>query len=164
MNNRIIIRDFVENDIEPVLGIFNYFAGHSFAVYSEYPITIAHFKKMLDQVRTALVIQEEEKIIGFGYISNFKPFPNFNSTGLLTYFILPEYTGQGIGTTLFTELLSKGKQIGITNYLAHISSKNKQSIQFHKKLGFEEVGLFKNVATKFNEPFDMVWVQKQFND
>ena len=72
-----------------------------------------------------------------------------------------DYTGLGLGTKLLNELISAGKKIGITNYLAHISSQNTQSLNFHKKHGFEEVGRFKKVAIKFNNFIDVVWVQKQ---
>lgn len=164
MKEKIVIRDYTGTDLEGLLKVFNYFAENSFAVYSEVPLSEEHFRMMMAQARVSLVVLDGDKIIGFGYIGKYKPFPNFNRTGLLTYFILPEYTGKGVGTRLFNNLLSKGKQIGITNYLAHISSKNTQSLQFHNKQGFEEVGLFKNVAAKFNEPFDIVWVQKQFTD
>ena len=105
---------------------------------------------------------ELERIIGFGYLSEFKPFSNFNQTGVLTYFILTEYTGKGLGTRIINELISFGKKEGITNYLAQISSKNKQSINFHKKHGFVEVGNFKEVGIKFNQKFDIIWMQKIF--
>jgi phosphinothricin acetyltransferase len=163
MNDDILIRDFTESDLDGMLAIFNYFAEISFAVYSNIPFTTAHIKKIAEEIKIGLVVEMGNKMIGFGYISPFKPFPNFNNTGLLTYFILPGYTGKGVGTRLFEELISRGKEIGITNYLANISSKNQQSLSFHKKMGFEEVGNFKNVAAKFNEPFDMIWVQKQYN-
>lgn len=164
MNDGIVFRPYEINDIEGMLAVFNYFAVNSYAVYSEVPITKEQFTLMLSQTRVTLVIQSGNQIIGFGYISKFKPFPNFNKTGVLTYFILPEYTGKGIGGHLFNALTSLGRDIGITNYLANISSKNIQSLQFHKKMGFKETGLFKNVANKFNEPFDIVWVQKQFGE
>jgi L-amino acid N-acyltransferase len=163
MIGKALIRELTKDDLEEILSIFNYFAANSFAVYSNIPLTIKHIEKMADEIKVGLVVEVENKTAGFGYVTYFKPFPNFKNTGVLTYFILPEYTGKGLGTQLFERLILKGKEIGITNYLANISSKNQQSLNFHKKLGFEEVGNFKNVASKFDESFDMIWVQKQFN-
>jgi len=65
-----------------------------------------------------------------------------------------------LGRKIINELISTGKKHGITNYLAQISSKNKQSLNFHKKHGFVEVGKFKDVGTKFDQNFDIVWMQK----
>lgn len=164
MEETITLRKYSEADLESMLDIFNYFAQNSFAVYCDFPLLPDQFRKVVEQMRVALILEAGDKIIGFGYISSYKPFPNFKNTGVLTYFILPEYTGRGYGTKLFETLISEGIQAGITNYLAHISSKNNQSLSFHKKHGFEEVGIFKNVAYKFNDSFDIVWMQKQYNN
>ena len=75
-----------------------------------------------------LVLECRNKVIGFGFVAPYKPFKSFNHTEVLTYFILSEFTCKGLGTKLFSKLILKGKDLGITNYIAHISSKNEQSI------------------------------------
>jgi L-amino acid N-acyltransferase YncA len=162
VKDNCVIRNYKKEDAGGMLSIFNHFAEHSYAVYCDFPLTTIQFEKLIEQIKIGLVIESDNKIIGFGYIGSYKPYPNFNRTGVLTYFILPEYTGQGLGTKLFDKLIEEGLNAGITNYLAHISSMNSQSLNFHKKQGFETAGLFKNVADKFGNPFDVVWVQKQF--
>lgn len=164
MTQEISICNYKENDLGEMLTIFNHFVKVSFAVYCDTEINIDQFKKLIEHARIILILRKNEKVIGFGYIGNYKPYQNFDRTGVLTYFIIPQYTGRGLGTQLFTELISKGKNIGITNYLAHISSKNEQSLRFHENHGFEEVGRFKNLAVKLGEEIDIVWVQKQFGD
>ena len=134
----------------------------SFAAYPETALSPDRLKELMKPAKVNLVLQKDKTIIGFGYICGFKPLPNFSHTGTLTYFIRPEFTGQGLGTKLFNELINRGKDLGITNYLAHISSRNEQSLNFHKKMGFDEVGRFKNVGRKFGKDIDMVWVQKEF--
>lgn len=160
----IQIRNASENDLTSIMEIVNHFALNSFSVYSEEIIPDTFAKSRFQEAKVFLMLQNHKQTIGFGFIIPYKPFKNFSHTGVLTYFIYENYTGMGLGTKLLHELISRGKEIGITNYLAHISSKNIQSLNFHKKHGFEEVGRFKNVATKFNEPIDVVWVQKQFNN
>lgn len=161
MSEEKFIRNYEEKDLEAMLQIFNSFAQKSFAVYSDSEISIEKFRWMIEQAVITLVLEKNNQVIGFGYISRYKPYSNFNRTGVLTYFILPEYTGAGLGTKLFNELILRGKALGITNYLANISSKNEQSLKFHEKHGFNEVGRFRNVATKFGELIDVVWVQKE---
>ena len=124
-----------------------------------YPISFAADKAK--EAKVYLIIEISWEVIGFGLIAPYRPYKNFDRTGVLTYFILPEYTGRGLGTKLLNELILAGQKIGITNYLAHISSQNAQSLNFHKKNGFEEVGGLKKVAVKFNKFIDVVWVQKQ---
>ena len=163
MNNEIIIRSSRESDLDEVLSIVNTFVKDSFAAYTDedYPLSIAI--EWSEKAKIFLVLETGNKVIGFGFLAPYKPFKSFSHTGVLTYFILPEYTEKGLGTKLFNELVLKGKDLGITNYLAHISSKNEQSLNFHKKHGFQIVGRFKDMSVKLGESVDVVWVQKQFN-
>jgi phosphinothricin acetyltransferase len=88
------------------------------------------------------------------------PFETFSHTGILTYFILPEYTNKGYGTRMLMQLIKDAEINGIHNILVCIVSKNTQSINFHRKHDFIECGKFKNVGYKFNQFFDLIWMQK----
>jgi phosphinothricin acetyltransferase len=79
----------------------------------------------------------------------------------ITYFIHPEFTGMGIGTAFLEHLLEAGSALGITNFLAHISSLNTGSIRFHQRHGFTECGRFIDVGRKLDQSFDMVWLQRR---
>jgi L-amino acid N-acyltransferase YncA len=163
MNNEIIIRNKKEEDTERILEIVNSFVKDSFAAYSDEYYSPSIVDEWSKKAKVFLVLEMENKIVGFGFVAPYKPHKSCSHVGVLTYFILKEYSGKGLGTKLINRLISKGKNLGITNYLAHISSKNEQSLNFHKKHGFQEVGRFKNMAVKLGESLDMVWVQKQFN-
>ncbi|MCE1187849.1 MAG: N-acetyltransferase family protein [Ignavibacteria bacterium] len=155
------IRILTAEDMGAARDIFNYFALNEFAVYCEFALTSEQFAKAMDDKIISLAACFEERVVGYSCLTKFKPFPNFARTALLAYFIKPEFTGKGLGSLLLDELFTLGKQKGITNYLAHISSKNEQSLNFHRKHGFVEAGRFFNVADKFGEPFDIIWMQKQ---
>jgi phosphinothricin acetyltransferase len=159
----ITIRDFRQNDLDAMLVVFNSFVRNSHAAYPESELSRESFEKLLAQARIIVTLRDEEAVVGFGFISAYKPLANFDHTGVLTYFILPDYTCMGLGTRLLHELLRRGRDAGITNYLAHISSRNEQSLNFHRKHGFKEVGRFREVARKFGELIDVVWVQKQLH-
>jgi len=163
MNNELIIRPKTEEDLEKILEVVNSFVENSFAAYQDeaYPPTIVD--EWTKKARVFLVLETGNEVVGFGFVASYRPFKSFNHVGVLTYFILQEYTGKGLGTILINKLISKGKALGITNYLAHISSKNEQSLNFHIKHGFREVGRFKDMSVKLGESVDMVWVQKQLN-
>ena len=51
--------------------------------------------------------------------------------------------------------------MGLNSLLANISSRNRQSLEFHLKNGFRECARFLKVGHKFGEDFDAVWLQKQ---
>jgi phosphinothricin acetyltransferase len=164
IKDNITIRDFEKSDLDELRAVFNSFVRDSYAAYPESELSGEQFNKLLAQAKIILTLQAGERTIGYGYISSYKPLANFDHTGVLSYFILADYTGMGYGSVLLNELFSRGKEIGITNYLAHISSRNEQSLNFHKKHGFKEVGRFRNAAKKFGQAIDVVWVQKQMEE
>jgi phosphinothricin acetyltransferase len=81
-------------------------------------------------------------------------------TGMLTYFILPEFTGKGLGSRLLERLTAEAEKMGMTSLVANMASKNTASILFHTRHEFTEAGRLHNAGTKFGERFDVVWMQK----
>jgi phosphinothricin acetyltransferase len=49
----------------------------------------------------------------------------------------------------------------VETILASISSRNEGSLRFHRKHGFRECGCFEGVGRKFDQDFDVVWMQKR---
>ena len=155
-----VIRSVTSGDREAVIAIFNRFIRESFAAYGEGEMPLERFDDFLRVTTIFRVIEDRGDVIGFGFVKPYRNELSMARTGMLTYFILPEFTGQGLGTRMLRELTEAGGEKGITNWLAHISSRNEQSLAFHKKHGFEQVGRFRSVGVKFGEPFDIVWMQK----
>ena len=90
----------------------------------------------------------------------FLPFAAFKKTGMLTYFIAPEFTGRGLGTRMLGRLVEDAKKSGQKVLVANIASRNEASIRFHAKQGFTVAGNLTGVGEKFGEPFDVVWMQR----
>ena len=51
-------------------------------------------------------------------------------------------------------------ELNIKTLVAKISSENKVRIAFHEKHGFKICGRIAKVGSKFNQPFDVVIMQK----
>jgi len=157
-----LIRKIKEDDLPSVLKIFNYFTENSMAAYGDEPVGLEFvlgFKEMAVE-ECFKVIEYDKEIIGFGLIRKYAKGSTFKATAVLTYFIMPEHTGKGLGTKMLHQFTSSAKEKGIKNLLAHISSENETSLNFHRKHGFTECGRFKSIGVKFEKEFDVVWVQK----
>ena len=77
----------------------------------------------------------------------------------------------GIGKALYEKLEEELKKMGILNINACIACPvkesrflNDDSIRFHSHMGYSEVGRFHNSGFKFNEWFDMVWMEKMIGE
>ena len=146
------------------MDIFNYHVVHGFAAYPEEPLNGSFF----DFVKTiiyggAFYVLEtgEKKVVGFGFLKKYHPYPAFNRTAEAGYFILPEFTRNGLGGLLLEMLEKDARAMGVDNLVANISSLNPPSLEFHKKHGFSECGRFEKILTKFGLDLDIVWMQKK---
>jgi phosphinothricin acetyltransferase len=158
-----IMEPMQPEDGQAVIGIYNYFVLHSLAAYPDQKVPKNHFKKFWDMIHgypAIMVKLKNGEPLGFGFLHPYRPIHTMQHTAEVTYFILPEYTGYGIGTKILTYLESMAPEFGIEILLANIASKNRQSLNFHRKNGFIECGRFKRIIRKNGLEFDMVWMQK----
>ncbi len=163
----LVIREATPEDTQGMLEIFNYYIENSFAAYLETPVGPEFFQTSHDEGESNksehspfYVIEENNRVIGIGALRPYFPFRNFQHTGVVSYFILPEYTREGLGAKLLDILCQDAKKKNMKSLLANVSSKNQASLSFHLKHGFVECGRFKAAGKKFETYFDIVWLQK----
>lgn len=144
-----------------IVDIFNYYVENSFATYTATRVPHGFFDAFLKSALAITACDGNGEIVGFGMLGVGSRTPAFSHTAEITYFIKPEYTGKGIGTSLLERLIVEAKKNNITSILASVSSKNRGSIRFHLKNGFRLAGRFLNVGRKSGQLFDIVWMQKQ---
>lgn len=152
-----------EQDREPVIDLFNYYIGNSFAAYPEQKVPYDFFALFLEACRqypSAIARCRNGTFAGFGMLRPHNPMPAFRHTAEITYFLRPDLTGNGIGTQMLSFLEEAGRKKEITTILASISSLNEGSIRFHARHGFTECGRFFRVGRKKGVVFDTVWMQK----
>lgn len=163
MENTVQLQEITMYDREQVMAIFNHYIEHSFAAYLENPLPLEAFDRMLSEASgypTAVLRDGEGKIWGFGMLRPHKAIPEFRHTAEVMYFMHPDYRNRGLGKTVLRFLESEGRKHGIKNLLAHISSRNPQSLEFHARNGFSQCGRFEAVGKKHGELFDTIWMQK----
>jgi len=149
-------------DREPIIDIFNYYIEHTFAAYPESKVPYEFFDVLLRMSAgyPAVVAKDKNgKVIGFGMLRKHSPMPAFLDVAEITYFIMPDRTGKGIGGAMLEHLVREAKKKHITSILASISSLNQGSIAFHQKHGFKECGCFRRIGRKNGQAFDTVWMQ-----
>jgi L-amino acid N-acyltransferase YncA len=146
-----------------VIDIYNYYIETSFAAYLDTKVSYEYFDRFLSVTRgfPAFVVQSENgETVGFGFLHPYHHASTFQKSVEVSYFLSPHHTGKGIGNQLLQELTEMAKDLGIENIFANVSSRNEGSINFHKKHGFHECGVMRNVGQKFNQTFDIIWMQK----
>ena len=152
-----------DKDRKPVIDIFNYFIENSFAAFPEIKVNYEFFDRILNMTQgyPAIIVKDKLcKVIGFAFLHAYHPMETFKRVAEISYFIMPEFTGKGIGKTIIENFIKKAKESNIHSILACISSLNDKSIRFHLKNGFIECGRFRKIGRKFGIDFDVVWMQR----
>ncbi len=145
------IRRMEEKDIDAVTMIFNYYIentncnwqreGRPRAFYADWLVT--H-----DDAHPAYVLEEAGEVIGFASLSTFRGVNGYDKILENTIYVMPGHQGKGYGAQLMQTLIDAGKRMGLWAVTAWIDSDNASSIAFHKKYGFYEVGVMKNIGNK----------------
>lgn len=154
---------FSRRDGPGILEVFNHFVEHSFAAYPVRRVGdefVTRLEGVAGEYPVLTVKDELGRVAGFGLLHAFHPADSFRRTAEIGYFLRPDIVGQGVGTALLDELTRGARKKGIRTLLASISSRNEQSLAFHRRRGFVEVGRFRAVGEKFGQDFDVVYMQK----
>jgi len=157
------IHPIMEDGRIPIIDIFNYYVENSFAAYPDAKVpyeAFDTFRQLSEGYPSGVIKMQNGTIVGFGMLRSYNPISVFSQTAEVTYFLHPDYTGKGLGIMLLEFFEYHGREKGITNILASISSRNPRSIAFHKKNGFVKCGCFKNAGKKRGQLIDVVWMQK----
>ena len=150
----------------PVIDIFNDYIRHSHAAFLAEPVDYTffdHFLRLSRGYPAVAVRSAEQEVVGFAFLRPHFSQAAFKRAAEVTYFILPEHTRKGLGTTILELFVEQAGALGIDSILACVSSKNLESVRFHQKNGFREVGRFVKVGRKFGEDFDAIWLQKRLS-
>ena len=110
---------------------------------------------------------EDGKIIGYAYANTFKGRKAYDWSVETTVYVRRDAKRNGIGRRLYECLEQSLKKMGVLNMNACIASAKvddafltNDSMYFHSRMGFTEVGRFHNSGYKFGRWYDMIWMEK----
>ena len=160
----IQIRTYTITDCPAILAIINEAILTSTALYDYHPRTleqqIAIFEDKISKDFPIIVAEENNQVIGFGYYSEFRFREAYKFTVEHSVYAAKNYIGKGVGKLLLSELIQLAKAQKMHTMIGVIDSENLNSISFHEKFGFEEVGYIKESGYKFDRWLDSVFMQK----
>jgi phosphinothricin acetyltransferase len=108
-----------------------------------------------------LVAERDGGLLGYAYANHFRPRRAYRFCLEDSVYLSDAAKGQGVGTLLLAELMSRCEALGARQMLAVIGdSTNLGSIGVHRKLGFEHVGVLRAAGWKFERWLDVVMMQK----
>lgn len=107
-----------------------------------------------------LVIEDERRVVGYAYASPHRDRPAYQWSVEVSAYVDENAHRKGQGRALYTALFDILVQQGFANAYAGITLPNPSSVGFHRAMGFEEIGTFREVGFKFGTWHDVAWLQR----
>ena len=174
MSSDIYIRKASISDAEELLTIYTDYVLNS-AVTFEYDVpTKEEFENRIEHTLEKypyLVAVQEDKILGYAYASQFHTRAAYQWNAETSIYVKKKQRQTGIGRMLYTHLEQALKAQGVLNLNACIAYTECEdehltnaSVKFHEKMGYSIAGRFHQCGYKFDQWYDMVWMEKHIGE
>lgn len=104
-----------------------------------------------------LICEDESQMLGYAYAGVHRERAAYRWSVDVAIYVSQTCRGQGFGTALSTVLFKLLRIQGYFKAYAGITLPNPASVQLHQRLGFEPVGIFKQVGYKAGAWQDVSW-------
>lgn len=163
----IKLRNYTENDADTIVAIINHVILNSTALYDYNPRNVALqieiFDEKLKKGFPIIVATLDEKVVGFGYYSEFRFRDAYRFTVEHSVYVDHNFHGKGIGKLIMNELILLAKQQKLHTMIGVIDAENESSITFHEQFGFTKVAVLKETGYKFDRWLHSIIMQKMLD-
>ena len=150
-------------DAEAIRSIYNVEVTQSTVTFDLEPRSLAAQREWLlarSGAHSAIVAVAGDEVIGFGSLSPWKDRPAYRTSVEDSVYVHRAHQGKGIGRLLLGRLVEVATSSGFHAVFGRIVGGHEASIGLHQSLGFEVIGVEKEVGRKFGKWLDVVIVEK----
>ena len=164
---KIIIRPVTAADAAELVAIYAPYVLETSVTYEYEVPSVEEFRGRIENTTKNypyLAAVEDGEILGYAYSSSFHPRAAFRWSAEATVYLKQEAHGRGIGRMLYEKLEEILKKQNVQTIIALIADPNPESVAFHEKLGYREVGRLTNCAYKLGQWRGMFYMEKHIGD
>lgn len=159
----IKIRPATVADLPKILEIVNHAILNTTAIYDYDSRNLEQQRTWFDEKQSSqfpiIVAEYNKEVMGFGTFGPFRIKIGYRFTVEHSVYVSEKYVGKGIGKLILQRLIELAKENKFHTMIGVIDASNSGSIEFHKKFGFIETGLLKEVGYKFDKWLDVCLMQ-----
>lgn len=165
---KVQIRDANVNDAESIAAIYNDAVLNTTAIWNETVVDTANREKWIADRQgmgypVLVAVADDGMVLGYASFGDWRAFDGYRHTVEHSVYVNKNRRGAGIGKALMVALIDRARMNGKHVMVAGIEAGNVASIQLHYQLGFVQVGLLKEVGTKFGRWLDLAFLQLQLD-
>ena len=161
----IRVRAATESDLPQLTEIYNYYVERTPITFDMETYTVerrrAWFQQFAPTGRYRLVVAKKAgEILGYAGTMRFRPKAVYDTTVETTIYCRHDAVGQGVGARLYAELFASIADEDVHRIVAGYTLPNPASAKLHRRLGFQEIGVFREVGRKFGQYWDVAWNER----
>ena len=151
MNNTYTIREAVPDDAEKMISYLNQVGGESDNLLigeNEFTVPIEGVKRKLAMSKDSensivLIALENDQIIARAELEGYYP-ARIRHRAKFSISVKKEYWNQGIGTEMIKRIFEQAKNLKIRIIELEVIADNERGINLYHKMGFADIGIYKD--------------------
>ncbi len=150
-------------DAEATRTIYNAEVTGSTVTFDLVPRSLAEQQDWIDARSGAMAVvvaETDGEVVGFASLSPYRSRPAYATTVEDSVYVRHDQRGAGVGRALLAEMVEVAGTRGFHTVMARIVGGHDASIGLHRSLGFEQVGVEREVGRKFGRWLDVVLMQR----
>jgi len=161
----VLIRPGMLADAPGLNAVYNHFVENTAVTFDVTPMSLEDRKRWLRRFADGgpyrlLVAVSHSALVGFACSKQFRAKEAYATSVETTIYLTPEETGQGTGALLYAALFEALAAEDVHRAYAGITIPNEASVALHRKLGFRNVGIYREVGRKFGRYWNVQWFEK----
>ena len=160
----MIIQEAQERDLAGITEIYNDAVAHTTAIWNDVVVDEANRSEWVAAHRARgfpvlVAVEPGGDVLGYATFGDWRAWDGYRHTVEHSVYVRADQRGRGIGATLLAELIERARGLGMHVMVAGIEAGNTGSVRLHERLGFENVGVLRQVGSKFGSWLDLVFLQ-----
>jgi RimJ/RimL family protein N-acetyltransferase len=151
MNNTYIIREAVPDDAEKMISYLNQVGGESDNLMhgkNEFNVPVEGVKRKLAMSKDSensvvLIALDNDQIIARAELVGYYP-ARIRHRAIFSISVKKEYWNQGIGTEMIEKIFEQAKNMKIRIIELEAITDNERGIHLYHKMGFADIGIYKD--------------------
>ncbi|MGJ7532483.1 MULTISPECIES: GNAT family N-acetyltransferase [Variovorax] len=159
------ILDAEPHHMAAVQAIYSHYVLHDLCSFEEEVPTVEQMQArrtdVLQRGLPYLVALKDGQVVGYAYATAYRARSAYRHTVEDSIYVAQGMHGHGIGKALLREVIRRCTDGGFTQMVACVgNSANTGSLRLHESLGFEQVGVLRDIGFKFGQWVDTVLLQR----
>lgn len=160
-----MIRRGEPRDLPELTAIYNHYVERTAVTFDLEPFTVAQREPWLASFGASgrhqlFVAEEGGRTLGWACSRPFRERRAYDPSIETSVYLAPDATGRRLGTALYEHLFAAIAGEDVHRAIAGVTLPNDVSVALHRRFGFSEVGVMREVGRKHGRWWDVLWMDR----